>query len=64
VAVRALDGGAELVGAVTERRMRGPRRVHGGRPGSGGSVARIWISPLALCLGGWGGRWDRGGARG
>jgi hypothetical protein len=55
VAVRALDGGVEL-GAVAERRMRGPRRVHGGRPGSGGSAARIWISPLALRLSGWGGR--------
>jgi len=30
LAARALDGGAELVGAVTERRLRGPRRVHGG----------------------------------
>jgi hypothetical protein len=72
VAARALDGGAELVGAVAERRMRGPRRVHGGRPGGGGSAARIWISPLALRLGGWEGgsgrstrtretRWEGGG---
>ena len=58
LAARALDGGAELVGAVAERRLRGPRRVHGG--------PRRWICTrmhaalaLALALGhggceGWG----------
>lgn len=29
MAARALDGGAELVGAVAERRLRGTRRDHG-----------------------------------
>lgn len=42
VAARALDGGAELVGAVPERRRGGPRRVHGRRR------RRIWIWAAAL----------------
>ena len=42
VAARALDGGAEVVGAVAERRLRGPRRVHGGP--RRWICTRIWIS--------------------
>jgi hypothetical protein len=39
VAAGALDRGAELVGPVAERRLRGPRRVHGCR-----RRQWIWIS--------------------
>lgn len=35
MAACALDGGAELVGAVAERRLRGPRRDHVGSPAMG-----------------------------
>jgi hypothetical protein len=47
VAARALDGGAELVGAVPERGRRGPRRAHGCRR------RRIWIW-AAASVGRWG----------
>jgi len=58
LAARALDGGAELVGAVAERRLRGPRRVHGG-PWRW-ICTRIWIS---LSLSDTVGARDGGGAR-
>ena len=62
VAARALDGGVELVGAVAERRLRGPRGVHGGRrrwiwgPGSG---SRPRPPPRWVGGGGGGGRSTR-----
>jgi hypothetical protein len=45
VAARALNGRAELVGPVAERRLRGARRVHGGR-----RRRRIWILASVVVL--------------
>jgi hypothetical protein len=57
VAARSLDGGAELVGAVAERRLRGPRRDHGG-PRAMDLDADL---DLALALDSWvGGGWGSG----
>jgi hypothetical protein len=47
VAARALNGRAELVGPVAERRLRGARRVHGDRRRR---RRRTWISASVVGL--------------
>ena len=71
VAARALDGGAELVGAIAERRLRGARRDHVGPPAMDlhADLDLALALALALALGlvggrGWGGERGRRAAVG